>query len=400
MNTRHDGCLVVCHRFLTCVRTGWKPVPHLLALFFVLTTPAFADSPFAVRVLDFDPAPGQFVNVQAFNNPGRALGAPVGGGINDGNDTSVVSLGGFGGSITLGFDHTVLDHPLNPMGLDAIVFGNAFWVGGDPERHWGECATIEISLDENHNGIADDPWYLIPGSHIDDPPAMWRVQRWDDNIGDDRYPPAFASWIPPGRRGVWDTAAHRLPDDPFRGPVMTNPLEGTGDEGVFAYADYTPTLILGDLDADDVVEDPDISPADFYTVPDDPLTVGITPGSGGGDAFDIAWAVDPETGEPVALPGFDFIRITVAVNAVNGPFGEVSAEIDAVADAAIDPIGDADLDEDIDLADWAVLQACFDGRAPRGSDCARLDRNADGWIDLIDHESMVDRMTGPMEAVR
>ena len=354
-------------------------------------------SPFAVAVIDFDPAPGQFVNIEAFNDPDRAIGPPIGGGTQNGDVTSIVSLGGFGGSLTLAFDHTVADHPLNPMGLDAIVFGNAFWVGGSDERHWGECATIEISLDENENGVADDPWYLIPGSHIVDPESQWFVQRWDDDVGDDRYPPAFASWVPPGRRGVWDTFGYRLPDDPFRGPVMRNPLEGSGDEGVFGYADYTPTLLLGDLDADDVVDDPDITPEAFYTIPDDPQRVGITPSAGGGDAFDIAWAIDPQTGESANLPGFTFIRITNGVHAVNGPFGEVSPEIDAVADAAIDSIGDFDDDQDIDLADFAALQVCFGKPAPPGGACARLDRDANRRIDLIDHEALAARMTGPME---
>ena len=68
------------------------------------------------------------------------------------------TLGGFGGTITLIFDHTVEDDPLNPFGMDAIVFGNAFWHGGDWNSHWAECATIEISLDVNGNSEADDPW--------------------------------------------------------------------------------------------------------------------------------------------------------------------------------------------------------------------------------------------------
>jgi hypothetical protein len=179
--------------------------------------------------------------------------------------------------------------------------------------------------------------------------------------------------------------------------VVRNPLEGTGEEGVFGYADYTPTLLLGDLDADNVIDDPDITPEAFYTRPDDPHRVGITPGAGGGDAFDIARAIDPQTGQPANLPGFTFIRITNGVHAVNGPFGEVSPEIDAVADATIDPIGDFDGDEDIDLADWAALQACVDGPAPPEGACSRLDRDADGWIDLLDHEALAARMTGPTE---
>ena len=85
----------------------------------------------------------------------------------------------------------------------------------------------------------------------------------------------------------------------------------------------------------------------------------MSPGASGGDAFDIAWAIDPETGQLAKLNGFDFIRITSAVNVEPGPFGEKSAEVDAVADVAIDPVGDSDADGDIDLRDFAAAQTCL-----------------------------------------
>ena len=58
----------------------------------------------------------------------------------------------------------------------------------------------------------------------------------------------------------------------------------------------------------------------------------VTPGSGGGDALDIAWAIDPGNGLPAELDGFDFLRITVGINFVDPLFGEGSSEIDAVAE--------------------------------------------------------------------
>ena len=140
---------------------------------------------------------------------------------------------------------------------------------------------------------------------------------------------------------------------------------------------------------------------DFYTRPDDPLEVGITPGSGGGDAFDIAWATDPLTGLPADLPGFDFIRLTTAVDAVD--FGnpdqpalyEKSAEIDAVADVAPDPFGDFEDDGDIDLADAAGLQRCFATGDLSGSPCERMDQQPDDFIDLVDAAAFLDRLSGP-----
>lgn len=259
-----------------------------------------APSPFASRVIAYTPGDGEFVNDPAFNDPARALGAPVGGGTYEGDLTKLVTLGDFGGSITLGFDQTIRDDPLNPFGLDAIVFGNGFWVGNNPNLKWAEAGVIEISRDTNGNGVADDPWYVIPGSDIIDP----MTQR--------------------------EGELFILPDDPFaRPPLFNEHFDGT--ESFFGYADMSPVLILGDLDGDNIVDDPDLDAARFYTVPDDPDAVGVSPGSGGGDAFDIAWAVDPDTNLPAELDGFDFIRITTAARSDTGGLGEVSVEVGAVA---------------------------------------------------------------------
>ncbi|VAX41402.1 hypothetical protein MNBD_PLANCTO03-2173 [hydrothermal vent metagenome] len=303
--------------------------------------PVMGQSPFAVEVLHYRPGPGQFVQDGVFNDPSAALGAPVGGGTLDGDATKAVTLGGFGGVLVLRFDHTVRDDPRNPFGLDCIVFGNGFWAGGDANRRWGEPATIEIALDVNKNGVADDPWFLIPGSHLADPSAAWGSQTWDDDVSDTTYPPGEAWWVPPGEAGIWATFGYRLPFDPFEsGMVLENPNGPSSEiEGIRGYADCSPTLILGDLDGDNVVDDNGISPEAFYTVPDDPWRVGIDPGSGGGDAFDIGWAIDAATGEPARLRGFDFIRLTNATNVVFGPFGERSAEVCGVADVSPRPVG-------------------------------------------------------------
>jgi len=265
-----------------------------------LTARDAAASPFATVVLDYSPADGQFVNDPRYNDPRRALGAPIGGGTTAPDNSKLVTLGGFGGSIMLAFDRTVWDYPFHLMGLDFIVFGNASWVAGLPSIRWAEVAIVEISRDVNGNGLPDDPWYVIPGSHLTDP----KRQRRDGHF--------------------------ILPDDPFATPPIVN-VNTDGSEAFWGYADMNPVLILGDLDGDNIVDDPFITAEEFYTVPDDPRAEGMTSGSGGGDAFDIAWAVHPLTGEPANLRGFDFIRITTAIDAFNGQFGEVSAEIGGVA---------------------------------------------------------------------
>jgi len=350
--------------------------------------------PFATTVVAYDPAPGQFVNNSAFNDPAMALAAPNGAGTGAPNNSSMVSLGGFGGSITLGFDHTIIDHAANPFGLDFIVFGNAFWAAGDANRRWAECAYIEVSRDVNGNSLADDKWYLIPGSHISDPIGQTQSQTWDDNFGDATHPPANPAWWPFGFASPFDTTAVRLPPGVFDVAVLENPNGlGAEIEGVWGYADHSPTLLLGDLDADNVVDDAGATPDEFYVVPDNPFTVGVTRGSGGGDGFDIAWAVDAATGAPANLTGIDFVRITNGVNFIAGALGEISTEIDAVSDVAAGMLGDANGDGDIDGDDAVVLVDCMFGpqvTAP-SSPCRVVDFDQDGDVDMRDAASLMEQ---------
>jgi hypothetical protein len=335
-------------------------------------------------VLAYDPAPGQFVNHPQFNDPARALGPPVGGGTAAPGNLKQVSLGGFGGFIVLGFDSPVLDLPptaaegRNPRGLDLIIFGNAFWAQGNPQTRFAEPATIEVSADANGNGLPDDPWYLIPGSHLAAPLAPTE-QLWDDAVADPTHPPASAGWIPAGATGTWATRAFALPPLLFAaGGIVPNPAgPDSPTEGLFGYADCSPTMALP----------PGIEPERFYTRPDDPFTVGITPGSGGGDAVDIAWAVDPATGAPAGLAAIDFVRITTAVNLVHPLLGEVSAEVGGVARVIVPPRSDWNDDGRIEPQDVAAM--VNDWFADLAAGTTRADFDGDGAVTPADIAAFV-----------
>lgn len=314
---------------------------------------AYAGDPsfwFASEVVGYSPAPGQFVNNPALNDPTAALGAPTGGLPGEPVTTDVVTLGGFGGSITLKIAQTVWDEPCNPFGVDAIVFGNALYVSNDPRRRFAEAAHVEISYDANGNGLADDAWYVIRGSSLAPVPLdSFRTQAWDNDPGTPT-PPSNALWYPNSVLGPsFDTNAYELPPA-FASNVIVLPPQAT-EEAIWGYADFTPTLGLPS----------GADPTVFYSSPDDPLTIGITPGSAGGDGIDIAWAVDPTTGAPANLPGFDFIRITTAVDTVIGPLGEVSAEIAGVARVRPTVLltGDANGDGTVDFADLNAALSSF-----------------------------------------
>ena len=291
---------------------------------------AMAQSPFATRVIDYSPAPGQNVNNSAYNNPAAAVGPPIGGGMTAADNSKVVTLGGWGGSITLGFDHAIINRPptaTNPRGCDFIVFGNAFLVAGNPDRRWAEPAAIEVSRDANGNGLADDEWFVIRGSHLPAPAAAIVTVTLH---GSD-FP---AAWLPQGKTStsVWTVTAYRLNDPIFTsGAVLQNPLAATGDSGIWGYADCGPVLLTGDLDGDDVIDNPAADPEHFFTIPTDPMRTVTTRFSGGGDAIDISWAARGD-GAPAGLTQIDFVRISTGVNAVRGALGESSTEISGVAE--------------------------------------------------------------------
>ncbi|MGB9587749.1 MAG: hypothetical protein ACPL7O_06160, partial [Armatimonadota bacterium] len=137
------------------------------------------------------------------------------------------------------------------------------------------------------------------------------------------------------------------------------------------YAECTPTLALP----------AGKTPEEFYTFPDrqscegDPSSLLIDEGSGGGDAFDIAAAVKQiSRGVPITpyvyanIPYFNFIRITDAiVGDSQGVLGEVSAEIDAVADVSPLPGGEtigqakSHLDGTVASLSQKVVTAVFPG---------------------------------------
>lgn len=103
---------------------------------------ASAADPWADVVVEYvqgGPVGSDWVTSEPFNNPQTALGEPTrfaGTPETFGTATTpfssayrayeIVSIGA-GGSLTVQFDEPVVDHPLNPYGIDLLIFGNAFY---------------------------------------------------------------------------------------------------------------------------------------------------------------------------------------------------------------------------------------------------------------------------------
>ena len=63
---------------------------------------------YATRVIEFRPAPGQFMNLEITTDPSGVPGPVAGAGSEPATD-GIVSLGAFGGYIVLGFDRPIVN---------------------------------------------------------------------------------------------------------------------------------------------------------------------------------------------------------------------------------------------------------------------------------------------------
>ncbi len=280
---------------------------------------------YVTRVFDFLPSYGQFVNKHPKFEKGntyrnlvakaeKALAQPVGG---------LISLGGFGGFIVVGFDHTIEN---KPGFMDFRVLGNAF-VNKNPETGKdsgsSEPGIILVSYDANGNGEPDDEWFEIRGSEYSNTKKGYKLiihapevgkapvldneelylsdveyMKWEDNEGASGYKPQlkvhnqsyFPSWIPA------DVMS-------FEGSLLPNVATNLGTISDQSWVNKTF----------------DFGYADNYSNSDDR------------SAIDIDWAVNSK-GERVHLPGVDFIKIYTGVNQQSGWLGEISTEVTGVHD--------------------------------------------------------------------
>lgn len=147
-----------------------------------------ASSPLWNEVYQYIPAPGQFINetkTGGFDGSQTTHAAACLYAQQRMNEGSWVSLGGFGGYIVVGFDHSVE----NIDGYDFAILGNTFSGSSEPGVVW-------VMQDENGNSQPDDTWYELRGSETGSagvvqeyavtyyrPSAASMPVQWVDNHG-------------------------------------------------------------------------------------------------------------------------------------------------------------------------------------------------------------------------
>ena len=148
------------------------------------------------KVYEYTPAPGQFINetkTGGFDGTQITYEAAIAYAEQrmsevdrDGNPyPNWVSLGGFGGYMVVGFDHSID----NSGDYDLGILGNSFSGSSEPGIVW-------VMQDENGNGLPDDTWYELAGSETGKaetiqnysvtyyrPSGVKMPVQWVDNLG-------------------------------------------------------------------------------------------------------------------------------------------------------------------------------------------------------------------------
>ena len=272
--------------------------------------PADANSsPRLTRVHSFLPAPGQYVNENYTARTMEEACTYAKTRLDEGN---YVSLGGFGGSLVVGFDHSIESDGDYNLAVKNTLYTN-----------YSEPGIVWVMQDENGDGLPNDTWYELKGSEyglectVQDyavtyyrPEAPASKVHWTDNRGgsgkidylaayhkQDYYYPLWVqedSYILRGTR-----LEARNYDQSGTGTYWINPDYGWGYADNFSPVDMIPERATG-------------------------LTAGC-------NHFRISDAVTYD-GQPANLQYIDFVKVQTGLNAKSGWLGELSTEVMDVID--------------------------------------------------------------------
>jgi hypothetical protein len=257
------------------------------------------------KVYEFLPAPGQFVNENHTANTMAEAAAYAEGRLRQG---AYVSLGGFGGYVVLGFDHSID----NDGGYNFQIIGNSFEGSSEPGIVW-------VMQDENGDGQPNDTWYELKGSEYGNAET---IQDYEVTYYRPRAPQMPVAWSDNrGNTGVIDYLASFHRQDyyyPLWVKEDTYTLRGTRLKSRTRQLSVAPEYWVN--------ESFDWGYADNLSATDR-LTNDINyDASANANHFKISHAVRFD-GQPANLAYIDFIKVQTGVNAKAGWLGENSTEV-------------------------------------------------------------------------
>lgn len=306
-----------------------------------VTPPGENATAYITKVFDFMPAIGQFTNELPKYEEGdtqetmnRKVLAAIGN-----NNKGMITLGGYGGYVVVGFDHTIM----NVAGKrDFRIIANAFYSAANPDPNapeGGSCepGVIMVAYDVNKNGKPDEnEWYEIAGSSHEDPTKeLWYQKAKDAGNDVNTY-------------FNYEITYHRPSQEPTTAEEKLQYIRWEDNKGNSGYKvkngfhnqPYFPLWAKGDkltfkgtcLPQNGIDES---GQGNYYVLYK--FRYGYADNEANNKdeaAIDISWAVNSK-GQKVNLPGVDFIKIYTGVNQENGWLGECSTEITGVEDLHI-----------------------------------------------------------------
>ncbi|WP_455593069.1 DUF5074 domain-containing protein [Bacteroides sp.] len=268
---------------------------------------------FASKVWEYVPAPCQYMNTTttAYKD-GYTAQQVLEYATQRIKDKSMLSLGGFGGYIVLGFNRPIQNVP---GAYDFKIYGNAYYdmygtatgaLGGSSEP-----GIVLVSQDANGNGLPDDEWYELAGSEYGSnketrdyeityfrPNPQDGNVRWKDNQGKEGYVLRNTYHQQGSYYPAW------MADEiTFRGTRLADNAVDEGKNGGQHWVSYCYPWGYAD---------------------NHPNNTDLC-------QFKIDWAVD-KSGKQVHLESIDFVKIYTAVNQDCGWMGEASTEVTTVED--------------------------------------------------------------------
>lgn len=263
------------------------------------------------RVYEWTPAPGQFINETAGGGGNLTTPEQAAAWAEGRLDAGLyVSLGGFGGYIVVGFDHSITS---SGDGFDFAIAGNAYFNASSSSGGSNEPGIVYVMQDTDGNGLPDDDWYELKGSEYKNSETLKGYEvtyyrpslpaadvEWTDNFGNSGtvdYMSSFHkqdSYYP-----LWiEEDSYTLKGTCLRSNSHLNPDSGYWDNNAYGwgYAD---------------------------NMGSDNTSIG---NFGQCNRFRISDAVKAD-GSPANLKYIDFIKVQTGVNSKSGWLGEVSTEV-------------------------------------------------------------------------
>lgn len=255
------------------------------------------------RVYEFLAAPGQFINEGYTATTMQQACTYAEGQL---TKTGYVSLGGFGGYITMGFDHSIE----NDGGYNFQLLGNSFIGSSEPGIVW-------VMQDENGDGLPNDTWYELKGSEYGKPET---IQDYEVTYHRPRAAGMPVAWTDnQGQSGSVDyLAAYHRQDYYYPKWVKANSYTLRGSCLKSRTRQVTPGYWSNDEFG--------WGYADNFSATDRLVNDNNQNAGANANHFKINDAVTFD-GKSANLKYIDFIKIQCGVNAKAGWLGEASTEV-------------------------------------------------------------------------